>query len=166
MLTLGSFKSLAKSYGGSVERWPADVQQEARATLAASEVARNLLREEHTLDGMLMRATEATAGLHAAATRHEAPDAALTRLRSGVAARIGAASPPPRRLAPDWLAARSGGWLATLGNGTMTARWFGLATSSGVLLAGGFWIGWIQTNGGPVDLLGALQQAPIGGLPW
>jgi len=89
MLTIKRFKALADSYGGRLERWPAEVRGEAETVLKSSPQARQILSEASALDEAME-----------AARRHDdesrwAPgqaDAALARLRAGVSTRLAMSS--------------------------------------------------------------------------
>lgn len=89
MLTLKQFAAMLDSYGADPQRWPENLRAEAQALLDRSDEARRTLADAVALDD----------ALRSAAAREEAElwqpgdqDAALARLRSGVAARIASTS--------------------------------------------------------------------------
>jgi hypothetical protein len=92
MMTLRRFSALAASYGADLRRWPGTERGRAETLLASSSEARAALEEARRLDHRI------------AAARGPLPDgqdAALARLRAGVAARI--AAPRPRPSIASWL---------------------------------------------------------------
>lgn len=152
MLSLRRFTSLARSYGGDLERWPEETRDSAGALLEISADAR----------AMLEAAAKEDIAIGAARRREEAAlwhpgeqDAALARLRSGVAGRI--ADQPRAGSARRWPT----GALLLAGSSTHLG-WLGLVTSSGFALAAGFLVG--SLSAGPpasVNILAAFQTAPI-----
>jgi hypothetical protein len=156
MLTLRRFAALAESFGADLQHWPAEVQGDARRLLTTSAEARTVLDAAQRLD----------AAIGAARRREEAIlwppgelDAALARLRSGVAARIMPAGPRSRsgRLWLEW---------ARLGLPGDTLRpnlgWLGFATSGGVAIVAGLLVGSLSLSPPkPDSLFAMLQAAPI-----
>ena len=152
MLTLRRFEAMVASYGADRRRWPAALRDEAEALLAVSAEACALAEEARVLDEAI-----AAAGAHEdwALRGPGVADAALARLRSGVAARI-VASPPQQRPLRAWLAVASWAFPLPLG-------WIGMATGAGAAMAVGFLVGGIYTSApapGP-SLTMLLQSAPI-----
>jgi hypothetical protein len=148
MMTLGRFRALAESYGAALPRWPAELRGEAEALLRASAAARALLAEARTVDE-----TIAAAGRRedAALWPPGAREAALARLRSGVAARIG---PSP----PRWPMGRLAGWAPS----SAALGWVGLAAGGGLAVAAGLVIGAMSAAGpAPDAVLAILQASPI-----
>jgi len=86
MLTLKRFGTLAGSYGGDLQRWPRQLRDEAQALLNVSAAARAIFDDARALDD----AIAAASALEGATGRQPDEQAALARLRSGVAARISA----------------------------------------------------------------------------
>jgi len=154
MLSLRRFTSLAKSYGADLERWPEEIQADARALLQASAEARAIhaaARDEDLAIGAA-RHREERALWHPGEQ-----DAALARLRSGVAARI--ASTPatrPDRAGSRWSLPPVRDWvLLHLGS-------LGLATSGGVALMAGLLIGSLSGAApAPTSVLAAFQVTPL-----
>ncbi len=92
MLSLKRFASLANSYGADLERWPAATHADVRELLDASPEARAIFGAARAEDHAIGAARRREEG----ALWHPGDqDAALARLRSGVAARITA--PPVTR---------------------------------------------------------------------
>jgi hypothetical protein len=128
MMTLRRFRALTQSYGAELQRWPQEERDAARELLESSGEAQALLAQERSLD----------AAISAASSRGVQPqEAALARLRSGVAARI---------VAEDIRAQQRGGffgWL--LGGGreldSLRRRRLGLATSGALAIVAGLLIG-------------------------
>ena len=152
MLSLRRFTSLAKSYGANFERWPAETQADARALLEVSLEARAIFAAAHAED----LAVDAAGRQEEGALWHPGEqDAALARLRSGVAARI--ALSPATRHGRTWL-----GWnLSAVGDLVRPQLgWLGLATSSGFAVAAGLLIGSLTVTP-PANVLAAFQATPI-----
>jgi len=159
MLTLGRFKALAASYGGDLERWPERFRREAATLTASSVAARRILEAERELDAAIAGAdrSASTAGLQA--------EAALTRLRSGVAARIA-----PARAGAGGSVRH--GWRAAarppigLSQGlTLCApdlRAIGLVGAASIAVAAGLAIGATsKPPPGPNAVLSLLQTTPL-----
>lgn len=149
MMTLRRFRALTQSYGAELQRWPQEERGAARELLESSEEARALLAHERSLD----------AAISGASSRGpQAQDAALARLRSGVAARIAAEdirAQQPRGGLFSWLLG-SGQEL-----GSLRRRHLGLATSGALAIVAGLLIG--GTYGPapapvPVGVVAALLQ--------
>lgn len=148
MLTLRRFTALAESYGAELLRWPPEARGEAAALLRSSAAARAILDEARVLDEAI-----AAAGRRedAALWRPGEQDAALARLRSGVAARIAAS---PRRRPTGRLA----GWAPS----SAVLGWIGMAAGGGLVVAAGLFIGALSaTAPTPDSVLTILQPAPI-----
>ena len=156
MMPLSRFAALADSYGGDIGRWPEIFRDEARALAAASAQARARLAEAARLDAALM-----------AGSRRDletllppaAENAAVERLRRGVAGRIAAPSRSPATRAAwrSWLADRlpvpprlSG--LADL------AKLVGLATAGGAVVMAGLLVGALTVAQPDGDALVSLMQ--------
>ncbi len=152
------FRALLASYGAEPALWPDAERVAAQALLAVSAEARALAETERGLD----------LALHAAAARttarvppSESEDAALARLRSGIAARVTplAAMPPPRRM---HLPLRLAG-----GGAVLSGRHLAFGALAGVSMLAGLSIGTLDavpSAGGP-GIVGLLQAAPVEGLP-
>lgn len=152
MLTLRRFRAMAGSYGADLWRWPEAVRANARALLADEPEARAILEEARTLD----EAIEAASAREDATTWQPGEAAAaLARLRSGVDARIAAATPSRRR--SGWALAAAGPWGHALHLG-----WVGLATGGGFAIMAGLLIGALYGSVPEPDaVLMMLQPAPI-----
>lgn len=153
MMPLSRFAALADSYGGDIGRWPEIFRDEAKALAAASAQARARLAEAARLDAALM-----------AGSRRDletllppgAEDAAVARLRRGVAGRIAAPSPAPApRLA--WLA-QLADRLPALPRLTDLANLAGLATAGGVVVMAGLLVGALTVAQPDGDALVSLMQ--------
>ncbi|HVY17841.1 MAG TPA: hypothetical protein VHB27_21660 [Rhodopila sp.] len=154
MLSLKRFTSLANSYGADPARWPAETRADAQALIAASAEARAVLsaaRAEDVMIGAARRREEAMLW------RPGEQDAALARLRSGVADRIAASpSPRPGQARHGWGMVSDGSLLR------MQLGWFGLAASGGFAVAAGLLIGSLFSAApNPTDLLAVFQATPI-----
>lgn len=150
MMPLSRFAALVDSYGGDIGRWPEIFRAEARALAAASAQARARLAEAARLDTALL----------AGARRDletllppEAQDAAVERLRRGVAGRIAAPSlaPEPRAAWRSWLADQ----LPALPRLTKLA---GLATAGGMVVMAGLLVGALTVAQPDGDTLVSLMQ--------
>jgi len=154
MMTLRRFNALAEAYGADLRRWPEVERAEGAAILAASSVARQMLRDAQHVDSLLeaARDTEAMTLLHPGEQA-----AALARLRSGVAARI----------APSYH--RRGARASAMLQNAMAAYrsgWMVMTVGGGVALVAGIWIGGMRRAAAPVDLITILQSSPLHGLVW
>jgi hypothetical protein len=155
MLTLGRFRALAQSYGADLRRWPEEMRGEAEALLNVSGEARAVLDEARKLDA----AIEA-AGLYEDAVLWPPgeQEAALARLRSGVAARIASSSThglAHRR--SGRMSAASGRWAFF----PLHFHWVGLATGGGAILAGLLIGAMYASPSASDDVLTMLQPSPI-----
>ena len=131
MLTLGRFRSMTESYGADPDRWPEQARADARALLSVSAEARAMLEEGRALDDLIETTHAREDGL---LWQPGEQDAALERLRAGVAARIGALPVRPR--ATDRLRAWFRGEAAPV-----RLRWLGLATGGACAIICGLLIG-------------------------
>jgi hypothetical protein len=148
MMPLTRFAALADSYGGDIGRWPKAVRHEARALAEASPEARDRLAEAARLDAALL--AESRRDLEALLPP-QAQDAAVARLRRGVAGRIAA----PRSQAPSTRPA----WLAGLADRLAgPARLAGLATAGGMAVMAGLLVGALTVAQPDGDGLVALMQ--------
>jgi len=147
MLTLKRFKAMTGSYGADLLRWPEPERTAAQTLLEGSAEARALLADARMLDEALAMASARQSAAH---RRNNHEDVALARLRSGVAARIAAAS------------GRSRVSLRAL---STPLGWAGLATACSLAVVAGLVIGSLYTPPGVSDaLLTLLQPAPIDNL--
>ena len=148
MMTLRRFRALAQSYGAELHRWPREERGAAQALLESSEEARALLAQERSLDAAISAASPRGA---------QAQDAALARLRSGVAARI--ATEDIRAQQPGGLFS----WLLRGGQDfvSLRRRRLGLATSGALAIVAGLLIGAMYgpaPASAPVGVVAALLQ--------
>lgn len=140
MMTLKRFRALARSYGAQLQRWPQEERDAARELLAGSEEARALLEQERALDGVI---AAAAARQDVACLPGGAQDRALTRLRSGVAARISTEAEPK-------------GWPRSF---SVRMRHFGLAATGVLVILAGLLIGGMYgPSPSPTGALSALLQ--------
>ena len=130
MLTLGRFRSMTESYGADLDRWPERARADARALLSVSAEARAMLEEARALDDLIETTHAQEDGF---LWQPGEQDAALERLRAGVAARIGALAVRPR--ATDRL-----GWFRGEA-APVRLRWLGLATGGACAIICGLLIG-------------------------
>ena len=131
MLTLGRFRSMTESYGADLARWPEQARADARALLSVSAEARAMLEEARALDDLIETTHAREEGL---LWKPGEQDAALERLRTGVAARIAALPVGPRvtnRLR-EWLRSEAA---------PVRLRWLGLATGGACAIICGLLIG-------------------------
>jgi hypothetical protein len=157
MLTLKRFKTMTDSYGADLLRWPEQERAAAQTFLEGSIEARALLADARMLDEALAVARATQSAAH---RRNNHEDAALARLRSGVAARIAATSGRSRvSLLERALSITTRRALST------PSGWAGLATAGGLAVVAGLVIGSLYTSPGASDaLLTLLQPAPIDNL--
>ncbi len=149
MVTLRQFKALAESYGADLQRWPDALREEAEALLAVSPEARAALAAERMLDEVL---DAARAHQDAVLLPPGAEDAALARLRSGVASRV---APRPARRGGVLL-----GWRIWAGSVTLGRA--GIVAGGGVAVAAGLLIGMLYAPAPAAgNLLSALQPGPL-----
>ncbi|WP_300154159.1 hypothetical protein [Solidesulfovibrio sp.] len=156
MMPLSRFEELLGCYGADPARWPEDVRGAAQALLAASAAARAALEAERGLDAAIRAAGAVEAeALRPAGGR----EAALSRLRAGVAARVAAAPPQttlPRRLVELLLLSASGGWALPF-----RTRLAGLATAGCCAVMAGLLLGALTTTSpAPDALLTLLEPTP------
>ena len=147
MLTLRRFKALTRSYGADLRRWPEATRADAKALLASSPLARALHDEARTLDDAF---ETANLGARAAFPR-DAQEAALARVRAGVAARIARPRPEagPRRA---WSRIR---------RGAGDPAWAGMM-AGGIAIVAGLMVGTLFTTEPEAEnLMSILQPAPI-----
>jgi len=154
MLPLGRFKALARSYGAKLERWPEELRADAQALVEVSREARAALDAERRVDEAIGAVSTRAEAMRW--TPHE-QEAALARLRAGVAARLDAAA--RRREGNrfrDWLARRIDGLpLRHL-------RAAGLAAAGGFAVMAGLAIGGMSMPAPPADSgLTLFDPAPI-----
>ena len=150
MMPLSRFAALADSYGGDIGRWPKIFRDEARALAAASAQARARLAEAARLDAALMAGSRRDLET---LLPPEAQDAAVERLRRGVAGRSAPPSPAPAPRAAwrTWLADQ----LPALPRLTKLA---GLATAGGVVVMAGLLVGALTVAQPDGDTLVSLMQ--------
>jgi hypothetical protein len=130
MLTLGRFRSMTESYGADLARWPERTRADARALLSVSAQACAMLEEVRALDDLIETTHAQEDGL---LWQPGEQDAALERLRAGVAARIAALPVRPRATGRlEWF--RGAAAPARL-------RWLGLATGGACAIICGLLIG-------------------------
>jgi len=163
MMTLRRFRALTQSYGAELQRWPQDERGAAEELLESSGEARALLEQEGSLDEAI---AAASARERSERWPQGAEDAALARLRSGVANRIAAEQArDKRRTAGEGTAdaaLQAGkprglfGWL--LGGEqeivALRRRRLGLATSGALAIVAGLLVGGLY----------APAPAPAGGV--
>ena len=145
MLTRRRFRALAESYGANLQRWPEHVRADAQALLERSREARECLADARKLD----------AAIDAVGAQHPRPDAALERLRAGVAARIVSIEPSTDR---RWR------WLATAIARAFAPdpSWLAIAGGGGIAVIAGLLIGGMYMSAPPSEaLLPMLEPAPI-----
>lgn len=159
MMRMRRFRALLASYGAEPGLWPEAKRPGAEALLAFSAKARALAEAERTVD----------LALHAAARRTEArpppdegEDAALARLRSGIAARI-APLAAPARPGRVGLPLR----LAAAGGAVLSGRHLAFGAVASVSVLAGLSIGMLEAvpQAGAPGIAVLLQAAPIAGLP-
>lgn len=149
MMTIRNFRTLADSYGGDISRWPERARLQARALCDSSAAAQEIIAKARDLDAAIAAAAAARRESVWAGDR---PEAALVRLRNGVAARISAA---PARAA-------GGAPIPTVPRGPRRLGWLGLATAASVAILAGVVLGVLYSQGASnQELLALLQPAPI-----
>ena len=158
MMRMRRFRALLASYGAEPGLWPDAERPAAEALLASSAEARALAEAERTIDLVL----------HAAARRtetkpppDEGEDAALARLRSGIAARItplAAPARPSRVGIPLRLAA---------GGAVLSGRHLAFGALASISVLAGLSIGALEAvpQAGAPGIAVLLQAAPVAGLP-
>jgi hypothetical protein len=151
MMTPSRFGALARSYGADLRRWPEGLRAEAEALLKDSFEARALFDEARALDDALSAAQAYADNGHA---QRAVQDVALIRLRLGVDARIAALSARGQRTP---IRAEAGWWRDFL-----RPRWWGLATSGGLAVVAGLYIGAVDVPAASPDFMQMmLQPDPI-----
>lgn len=150
MLTLKRFAELADSYGADLDRWPDDVRRDAEALAKESAEARAILDDARSVDEAIAYVRSHDDAVFWPAGESEA---ALARLRAGVAGRIAAS---PRRKALRWFAVMTPA-------SDLPFRWLGFATSGAVAVVAGLLLGTMYTAAPASDdvLALLLQPAPI-----
>jgi hypothetical protein len=156
MLTLKQFTAMADSYGADLRRWPENMRADAEALLASSGQARLILSDALRLDEAI---TAAGAHEDAELLNSGEADAALARLRSGVAFRIAALSASRRAgRRHDWRALRDSIQWESLPR----PAWLGVAASCCIAIAAGLLIGAAYSaQSVPDNLFTMLQPSPI-----
>lgn len=151
MLSIERFTSLARSYGANFDLWPVGVRADALALLEISQEARAVLAEECMLDDAISAAPwHRETSLWQAGERN----AALLRLRTNVAARIAVKQPGPFQLPGRFFAYVRGLW--------PDLNWLGVASSTGIAVVAGLFIGMHFPNvPASNDLISTLQVASI-----
>jgi hypothetical protein len=152
MMTLERFRTLADSYGADLQRWPEGLRPQALALLECSAEARELIAQEDALDQAISAAERTRC---ASLWSGDRPEAALARLRNGVAARITAGA-----AAGAIAAAKSPA--DTARNPPRRVRWISLATAASAAILAGLVLGIRYSPAAPPqDLLTLLQPAPV-----
>lgn len=158
MMTLRRFRALTRSYGAELQRWPPQERRAAEELLSRSDEARALLEQERSLDEAI---AAASAREQSERWPEGAQEAALARLRSGVANRIAAADAVPggvpRRLL-SWLLGGEQDFAA------LRRRRLGLATTGALAIVAGLLVGGLYSpaptpSGGVLTAL--LQPATL-----
>jgi hypothetical protein len=154
MLTLKRFRAMVDSYGANLQRWPEERRSEAQKLLNTSAEARDLLVKARALDEVIETARAVEDARRWSGGER---DAALARLRAGVASRIAASTPrarPGRGLRP----ARSARWMLAF-----PLRAAGMAAAGGCAIIAGLLIGSVYVSEPVTDGMLALllQPAPI-----
>lgn len=150
MMTLQRFTALADSYGADLARWPEEARGPARELLAISDEARALFDEARALDAALAVASARETRLH---TPQDGADAALARLRAGVASRIAAS---PAAVEEAW------GLRRLLSFSPVSWNFAKMATAGGFAIAAGLLVGALSTAAPAPDILMAtLQPTPL-----
>ena len=129
MLTLGRFRSMTESYGADLARWPQEARADARALLSVSAEARALLEEARALDELIGTTQQREDGLLWQPGEQEA---ALGRVRAGVAARI-ATEAPRREFRWRWVGLVAGGACAVIVGLMVGGQYEPAPTGPGVL---------------------------------
>ena len=153
MMTLRRFRALAGSFGADLQRWPEQERDAARALLRASPEAYALREGAHVLDAAI---TAASMQEQVVSWRQPGEqDAAMARLRAGVAARLSvpAVHRPRRQLA--WRPATWEPWVGRAGVLGLTASGV-LAVVAGLLIGAMY-----AAEPAPDTLMSMLQPAPI-----
>lgn len=145
MMTRERFRALADSYGADLQRWPEELRPQAATLLESSPEAREIIATARELD----EAIGAAAAAHSDSIwSGDRPEAALARLRNGVAAQI-----RPTANAAGAFSARTA---------PRRVGWLGLATAASVAALAGLMLGIRYSPVAPQqDLLALLQPAPV-----
>ena len=151
MMTLRRFRALSDSYGADLQRWPEPVRGPARVLLDASAQARGIIARARALDQAIAAAgAERDARIRGGSRA----DAALHRLRAGVAMRI-------RRPVEGGVATSDEVGSPLARHLRRRARWVGLATAAGLAVLAGLALGILYSPSAPQDLTALLQAAPL-----
>lgn len=154
MMTLRRFQALADSYGADLQRWPEAERDAARALLRLSPRAQSVLAAAQRLDAAIAAASSQE---RAATWQPGEADAALARLRSGVASRIAASARRKSTARHGWTSAT---W--QLGTRFSPAGVASVAASGAIAITAGLLIGTLYTvEPTPDGLLATLQPTPI-----
>lgn len=153
-MTLKRFRTLADSYGGDLQRWPERVRPQARALLDTSAEARQIIVRARELDDAIATAEAAHSERLWSGDR---ADAALVRLRNGIAARIVPTTPATAT------ATRGVPLPRTPIGAPRRMRWISLATAASVAILAGLVLGIRYSPTAPQqdDLSALLQPSPI-----
>ncbi|MGH8202134.1 MAG: hypothetical protein ACREVO_17495 [Steroidobacteraceae bacterium] len=144
-MTLERFRTLAESYGADLQRWPEQLRSQAGQLLDSSAEAREIIATARELDEAIGAAGAARSDSIWSGDR---PEAALARLRNGVAARI-----RPAAAAVSAASSR---------NVPRRVGWIGLATAASVAIVAGLALGIrYSPTTQQQDLLALLQPAPV-----
>lgn len=152
MLTLERFRSLADSYGASLERWPEEIRKEAESLLSHSQAARAILTDAQSLDEAIEAAGDAE---EARAWPPAEADAALVRLRSRVANRLAAEVPAKSGLIRRWLLSHRA--LFPFAH----PGWGGMVMGGALAIVAGLLTGMLYASAPPRDVLALLEPAPL-----
>jgi hypothetical protein len=155
MMTPQRFRALAASYGADLQRWPEAERDAARALVHVSPAARSMLATAQRLDAAIAAASSQE---HAATLQSGEEDAALARLRSGVASGIAASARPRQQ------GARHGWTLGVLqpSDRFSPAGVGAVVVSGAIAIMAGLLIGTLYTwQPSPDGLLATLQPAPF-----
>lgn len=147
MMTVKELTHAADRYGADLNRWPPPLQEHARTLLSQSPPAQAILEKARALDQLIEAASR-----HADSRLWHSPlqkEAALSRLRAGVAARIAQPARAP----------------AMISTGAGPLRWLTWAAAGSIAVCAGFILGSLLYGAhaaSPVEsLLTALQPVPI-----
>lgn len=152
MMTLRRFRALADSYGADLQRWPEPLRAPARELLATSAQAQGIMARARELDQAIAAAGAARDARIRGGSR---ADAALHRLRAGVAMRI-------RRPVDSGVATSEEFGSPLARHRPHRARWVGLATAAGLAVLAGLALGiFYSPSAPPQDLTALLQAAPL-----
>lgn len=150
MMTRKRFKALADSYGADLQRWPERVRPKARALLDSSPDAQQIIARARELDEAI---TAAAVARSESLWSGDRPEAALVRLRNGVATQI---APANSAMTPGRTSIR------TVRTTPRRLGWISLATVASVAIVAGVALGILYSPGASnQDLLALLQPSPI-----